>query len=161
MRGLGDSVAVGAQQRDNLIEQMPSPARDARHVFEKDVLCCLGCCVEQWCHGVGRDHSYRTDGIVETDSVASGKREENIATAVRADPTEPGKPCRRTPRQPLALDRQESSIGREHDDDRTCDLGRFLLLDHVRGNAETWFLARAFRLLRLDRKVSPRPLRGS
>ena len=33
---------------------------------------------------------------------------------------------------------------------RFCDLGRFLLLDHVGGNAETWFLARAQRLLRLD-----------
>lgn len=30
----------------------------------------------------------------------------------------------------------------------SCDLGRFLLLDHVGGNAETWFLARALRLLR-------------
>lgn len=30
------------------------------------------------------------------------------------------------------------------------DLGRFLLLDHVGGNAETWFLARALRCLRQD-----------
>lgn len=34
-----------------------------------------------------------------------------------------------------------------------CDLGRFVLLDHVGSNAETWFLARALRLLAADRQT--------
>jgi hypothetical protein len=32
-----------------------------------------------------------------------------------------------------------------------ADLGRFVLLDEVAGNGETWFLARAFRLLRQEK----------
>lgn len=32
-----------------------------------------------------------------------------------------------------------------------ADLGRFVLLDEVAGNGETWFLARAFRLLRREK----------
>jgi hypothetical protein len=37
-------------------------------------------------------------------------------------------------------------------DPRTgADLGRFVLLDEVAGNGETWFLARAFRLLRREK----------
>lgn len=32
-----------------------------------------------------------------------------------------------------------------------CDLGRFVLLNHVGSNAETWFLARALRPLAVDR----------
>jgi hypothetical protein len=34
---------------------------------------------------------------------------------------------------------------------RSCDLGRFLLLDHVPGNAETWFLRRALAGLARDK----------
>jgi hypothetical protein len=33
-----------------------------------------------------------------------------------------------------------------------CDLGRFLLLDHVGSNAETYFLARALRFLQAERR---------
>ena len=33
---------------------------------------------------------------------------------------------------------------------RGLELGRFVLLDHVKANAETWFLARCFELLRPD-----------
>jgi hypothetical protein len=32
--------------------------------------------------------------------------------------------------------------------DESCELGRFVLLDEVPGNGETWFLARAFRYMR-------------
>ena len=32
-----------------------------------------------------------------------------------------------------------------------CDLGRFVLLDDVAGNGETWFLARALRVLRAEK----------
>src|SRR5271165_2839934 len=35
-----------------------------------------------------------------------------------------------------------------------CDLGRFILNDHVLANAETWFLARAYRGLRKDRTLA-------
>ena len=34
--------------------------------------------------------------------------------------------------------------------DEATELGRFVLLDRVRGNGETWFLARAFELLRRE-----------
>lgn len=34
---------------------------------------------------------------------------------------------------------------------RGADLGRFVLLDEVAGNGETWFLSRAFRLLRQEK----------
>jgi hypothetical protein len=48
----------------------------------------------------------------------------------------PSSPARRPPTAPKRVN--------------FCDLGRFLLLDRVGGNAETWFLARALRLLRLN-----------
>jgi hypothetical protein len=35
-----------------------------------------------------------------------------------------------------------------------CDLGRFVLLDHVGSNAETWFLARGLRLLAGERRLT-------
>lgn len=36
-----------------------------------------------------------------------------------------------------------------------CDLGRFILLDDIGGNAETWFLARALRLLAAEKTTPP------
>jgi hypothetical protein len=38
-----------------------------------------------------------------------------------------------------------------HSPDAACDLGRFVLLDGVAGNGESWFLSRAFRLLRHEK----------
>ena len=35
-----------------------------------------------------------------------------------------------------------------------CDLGRFILNDHVLANAETWFLTRAYRALRQDKTLA-------
>ena len=35
-----------------------------------------------------------------------------------------------------------------------CDLGRFILNDHILANAETWFLARAYRALRAERTLA-------
>ena len=35
-----------------------------------------------------------------------------------------------------------------------CDLGRFVLNDHVLANAETWFLTRAYRALRKDKMLA-------
>ena len=35
-----------------------------------------------------------------------------------------------------------------------CDLGRFILNDHVLANAETWFLTRAYRALRRDKTLA-------
>lgn len=47
------------------------------------------------------------------------------------------------PSNPLAL--RPLPVGLE-----STELGRFVLLDRVRGNGETWFLARAFELLRRE-----------
>ncbi|TAL36823.1 MAG: hypothetical protein EPN98_04255 [Phenylobacterium sp.] len=49
------------------------------------------------------------------------------------------------PVQPRAADAYGASGA------RSCDLGRFLLLDHVPGNAETWFLRRALAGLGQDK----------
>jgi hypothetical protein len=35
-----------------------------------------------------------------------------------------------------------------------CDLGRFILNDHILANAETWFLTRAYRALRQDKTLA-------
>ena len=35
-----------------------------------------------------------------------------------------------------------------------CDLGRFILNDHVLANAETWFLTRAYQALRQDKTLA-------
>ncbi len=45
-------------------------------------------------------------------------------------------------------DAQVAAYSNAHDG---ADLGRFVLLDDVPGNGETWFLGRAFRLLRMKR----------
>lgn len=37
------------------------------------------------------------------------------------------------------------------DPSASCELGRLVLLDHVEGNAESWFVARAFSLLRSEK----------
>ena len=50
--------------------------------------------------------------------VAGGKGEEYIAAAIATNPAHPGQPRRRPPRQPLALDRQQRRVGRQHHDDR-------------------------------------------
>ena len=43
------------------------------------------------------------------------------------------------------------TIGRFADVSDGVELGRFVLLDDVEANGETWFLARAFRLLRKEK----------
>lgn len=41
-----------------------------------------------------------------------------------------------------------------------CELGRFVLLDEVGGNGETWFLTKAMRQLGLDKTTEGRPTYG-